>query len=367
MRIVHLANAYAPRSGGIRTTIHALGAGYRARGHELVLVAPGSTDSELGHAWGRLVTVRGPRVPFTAGYRAIVDRDRLIRTVERLEPDRLEVSDRFTLRPAGHWARCAGVPSLFFAHERLDGVLTTTARLPAGAARALADHHNRTTSRAFDTLVATTTYAALELERIGANVEHVPLGVDLGTFQPSGEPREAPTERVLVLCSRLSPEKRPDLAIDVVRELRNDPVPTRLVVAGDGPSRRALERRARGLPVTFLGHLADRSRVAALLADADAVLAPGPVETFGLAALEAMACGTPVVASSTSALAELVTDGAGALAAPTVAAMTAATRAVLAEPRVRTRALARRRAEQLPWSATVDRLLDLHAAARIAG
>ena len=56
----------------------------------------------------------------------------------------------------------------------------------------------------------------------------------------------------------------------------------------------------------MVGHLADRSSVAGLLASADVVMAPGPVETFGLAALEALACGTPVVAASTSAVAELV-------------------------------------------------------------
>src|SRR3712207_7820352 len=52
----------------------------------------------------------------------------------------------------------------------------------------------------------------------------------------------------------------------------------------------------------FAGHIADRSAVAALLASADVVVAPGPVETFGLAALEALACGTPVVVDQASAL-----------------------------------------------------------------
>ena len=68
-----------------------------------------------------------------------------------------------------------------------------------------------------------------------------------------------------------------------------------LVVAGDGSRRAALAYRAARLPVRFAGHIADRAAVAALLASADVVLAPGPVETFGLAALEALACGTPVV------------------------------------------------------------------------
>jgi alpha-1,6-mannosyltransferase len=44
VRIVHVANAYTPRSGGIRTTVHALGRGYRAAGHEFVLVVPGHLE-----------------------------------------------------------------------------------------------------------------------------------------------------------------------------------------------------------------------------------------------------------------------------------------------------------------------------------
>src|SRR6201991_4178047 len=69
-----------------------------------------------------------------------------------------------------------------------------------------------------------------------------------------------------------------------------------------------------GLPVRFLGHIADREELAALLATADVAIAPGPVETFGLAALEALASGTPVVVSSESALPEVIGDA--GIAAP---------------------------------------------------
>ncbi|RAB79093.1 glycosyltransferase, partial [Burkholderia multivorans] len=57
-----------------------------------------------------------------------------------------------------------------------------------------------------------------------------------------------------------------------------------------------------------------RDTVAGILASADVALAPGPHETFGLAALEALACGTPAVVSRTSALAEILTADSGATA-----------------------------------------------------
>jgi alpha-1,6-mannosyltransferase len=61
VRIVHVANAYTPASGGIRTTVHALGHGYRAAGHEFVLVVPGPRAGDEDLPWGRRVTLAGPR------------------------------------------------------------------------------------------------------------------------------------------------------------------------------------------------------------------------------------------------------------------------------------------------------------------
>jgi alpha-1,6-mannosyltransferase len=83
---------------------------------------------------------------------------------------------------------------------------------------------------------------------------------------------------------------------------------------GEGPLKAQLqtEARARRARIIWLPYESDRTRVANLLASADAVVSPGPVETFGLSALEAMACGTPVVSVNCGAGAELVRrSGAG--------------------------------------------------------
>lgn len=365
MRIVHVTNAYGPRSGGIRTTAHALGRGYRSRGHDFVLVVPGRTAVDEQHDWGRLVQLPGPLVPGTGGYRVLLDVPRVPATLDRLTPDRLEVSDRLSLRRVGVWGRRAGVPSLVIAHERVDGVLRAHLRLGERSARALADRHNAGTARMFDRIVATTRYAATEFDRIGVPTTHVPLGVDLDAFRPRvTADSEWPT---LVLCSRLSREKRPDLAVDALRVLVGRGLQVRLVVLGDGPVLPTLRRRARGLPVELLGHVRQRERVAQLLAEADVALAPGPVETFGLAALEALASGTPVVASSTSAVAELVTDGAGRCAPPDPEALADAVLDVLSWPVHLRRAAARRRAEEFPWAATTVAMLEIHASPTPAG
>ena len=358
LRVVHVANAYTPRSGGIRTTVHALGQGYRAAGHEFVLVVPGPRASDEDLPWGRRITLRGPRVPGSGGYSVLADLGRVRAILDALAPDRLEVSDRLTLRGLGRWASAAGVPSTVIAHERLDGVLRAFLPLGARGAQLAADRHNATTAERFDRIVTTTRFAAQEFARIGVPTDHVPLGVDLDQFQPGSRPtNDIP---VLVLCSRLSREKRPDLAVEALRVMLAGGFRARLIVAGSGPLTASMRRRAQGLPVELVGHLADRASIASLLGAADVVLAPGPVETFGLAALEALACGTPVVAASTSAVAELVEGDAGRSARPEAPALAAAVATLLAVPEARRRQAARARAETFPWSRTTDTMLALH-------
>ncbi|GAA2343124.1 glycosyltransferase [Streptomyces kunmingensis] len=369
LRIVRLANFVAPASGGLRTALRELGAGYRAAGHEPVLIVPGHRFSDVDRAQGRVLTLPGAPLPGTGGYRVLTERRRVTRLLEDLRPDRLEVSDRTTLRWTGEWARRARVPAVMVSHETAHGVLRTWG-MPDRAARRAADVLNSRTAHAYARVVCTTEWAEREFVRIGArNVVRAPLGVDLERCRPqdtdSGvrERHARVGEVLLVMCTRLSVEKRPSTGLDAVAELRRRGVPVRLVVAGDGPLRARLEQRARArrLPVDFLGHVADREALAALQAAADVCLAPGPAETFGLAALEALACGTPVVVSSSSALPEVV-GAAGAVAGDSGAAFAAAVQEVLGRPVQHRRKAARARAECFGWGAAVDAFLAAHEA-----
>ncbi|MFD4598648.1 glycosyltransferase [Streptomyces sp. NPDC058464] len=369
LRIVRLANFVAPASGGLRTALRELGKGFVAAGHESVLIVPGERYSDRYEEQGRVITLPGPLLPGTGGYRVLVDKKRVQSLLEHLAPDRLEVSDRTTLRWTGRWARRARIPAVMVSHETADGVLRTWG-MSENMSRRTADALNIRTAHTYARVVCTTEFAEREFIRIGArNVVRAPLGVDLTGRHPSLRDPDLRAryaredEALLVMCSRLSVEKRPGTAIDAVEALVRRGRRVILVVAGDGPLRERLEQRVRErrLPVTFLGHVSDRDSLGALQASADVALAPGPAETFGLAALEAMACGTPVVASASSALPEVI-GSAGATAADRGEAFADAVEMLLERPCDERRETARARAECFGWGTAVEAFLAAHDA-----
>ncbi|GAA1084559.1 glycosyltransferase [Tsukamurella strandjordii] len=362
MHIVQLANFYGPRSGGLRTAVDQLGAGYVTHGHRVTLVVAGAQQrDEVLESGVRRITVPGAKFFRVEGYRA-ANPVRIRRLLPRLDADSLEVSDRLTLRGMGPWARARGIGSVMISHERLDRMIALGAPRVAVWASDIA---NLGTARSYDTVVCTTPFAGEEFARIHApNVATVPLGVDLGTFHPgrataAARARWAQGADILLTQScRLSMEKHPARGIEVLRALLADGASARLVVAGGGAMLDELRRQATSLPVTFTGHLTDRDDLADLLACADVAVCPGPHETFGLSAMEALASGTPIVVSRNSALADIARADCGLPAADTAAAFATAVRSVLdgGDYRHATRA----RAEEFTWDRAVQTMLDLH-------
>ncbi len=144
------------------------------------------------------------------------------------------------------------------------------------------------------------------------------MGVDLIHFSPNNSNSESKVknayeQKILFACTRFSKEKDPDFLLDIARACKINGTQIQLVIAGSGPLAKKLVARAEkeDLPVSFIGFISDKNYLAQLLASADLFLAVGPIETFGLAALEALASGTPVICRDTSAITEIIDSKCG--------------------------------------------------------
>lgn len=362
VRIVQLANFVGPTSGGMKTAVEAIGAGYVDRGAERLLVLPGPRDDRWSTEHGDVVQVRAPRVG--DHYRLIVEPWRVLDVLEEFAPTSVEVHDKTTLLPVARWARRREVGAVLFSHERMSDMMAMRTRRDASAKVSIAVL-NRLLVRSFDRVVVTSDFARAELatvaESAGCPVRTVPLGVDLEQFRPARR-RSSDGPLRLVLAGRLSREKSPHLAVATAVELHRRGVDVVLDVYGTGPHLDELRDVADGAPVVFHGHVAGRAELAARLGAADVALSVCPGETFGLAVLEALACGTPVVTADVGGARELVDETCGAWAAPDPGPLADAVLRVAALPERGRRRAARRQAEEYPWTATVEAMLEVHAA-----
>jgi alpha-1,6-mannosyltransferase len=243
--------------------------------------------------------------------------------------------------------------------------------IPSSIRNRFVNWHNAKLASTFDVVIATTDFAAAEFIRIKAsNLRKVPLGVDLVGFNPANRSfklrRELlkDSEFLLVHCGRMSLEKEPQRSVQVIAELVNRGIDARLVIIGGGPLWKKIRKQSENLPIEMVGYVASREKVASYLAAADITLAPGPLETFCLSALESLASGTPVVASGSSAVGEILNINsikpAGAVAADN--GISFADEIVKLLKKGNLRKTARYQAEQFSWANTIDAMLEIHQA-----
>ena len=376
LAVLDVTKYYGDTTGGVRTYLNEKSAYVAARpALRHVLVVPGATDEVRDGEGTRTYRLAGPPIPTQPPYRFLHSAESLRRIVLQERPDLIEIGSPFLVpwvvrratrgldRPLV-WFYHGNVPRLISQHPGHDGALRA-------AGHRLAWSYVRRVSRLVRATLVASDFVAADLEREGvANAVRVPLGVDLQRFTPDRRERRSLVREALglgeapvaVYCGRFAREKHLDVLIRAWPAVERK-TGARLAFVGDGPSAAWF----RGLPgadrVTWLPFERDREQLADLLAAADLYVAPGPAETFGLAALEALASGTPVLSVDSGGVPELVRrSGAGALYAvgdegSLADAAIALLGGDLAELGRRGRTYAEREHE---WSAVFDRIFAVY-------
>ncbi len=327
LRIGLFTNNFRPLVNGLATSVETFAQDFKRAGHRVTVVAPRYAEGHRDD--GDVIRVPGLRapthhayvlpVPFWPGVRRAV----LARNL-----DVYHAQHPFLLgAAAGRWARATGRPLVFTYHTRYDRY----AHYVPGPARAIARLAVRGAlryARAADLVVAPAPSVARELGALGVRVpiEVIPTGVALPAIPPEGArcvrraelglPAGGP---VCLSVGRLAREKNQAFLLRAFRLTLCDVPTARLVLVGDGDDRPRLERLAGDLGirarVDFIGAL-PRARVTDYALAADLFLFPSTSETQGLAALEALGAGLPVIAVASEAAADLLADESAGILCP---------------------------------------------------
>jgi alpha-1,6-mannosyltransferase len=325
--VLDITEFFGDTTGGVRTYLLEK-AKFVQRDPTLrqVLVVPGARDEILEASGVRCYRLHGPSIPTQKPYRFMLATRSTTRIVAHERPDLIEVGSAWCAPWLVHLAtRRLQVPAVWFYHSNFPRIIAPrphAASWPRLTASALAWRYVRRLGKMVQATIAPCRAVARELESAGVeNVMQVPLGVDLERFNPSRRARAAETRRRLGLpegplalyVGRLAAEKDIDLVLSAWLEVERR-TGARLALVGAGPAATSLRRSPGGARALWLPYERDRDLLADLYAAVDLVVAPGSAETFGLAALEGLASGVPVLSADRGGVAETVErSGAGRL------------------------------------------------------
>lgn len=382
LRVLDVTEWYGDTSGGIRTYLHekARYIGERPWLSQVVVV-PGETD-EIREASGvRLYRLKGPPIPRQRPYRFMLATRSLTRIVQHEQPDILEIGSPFIVPWIMQRAtRRLDAPLICFHHTNVPQILGGRGQTRSPVSRVIegaAWRYMRRLDRLFPLTIVTSASAARDLAAHGIDrVARVPLGVDLAGFTPARRADRVETRQRLGLpegpligyAGRFAREKALDVLLDAWPAVERQSG-ARLVLAGAGPLAEQLRRHPYGPRVLFLPFEQDRERLADYLACLDVYVSPGPAETFGLAPLEALACGTPVLAPDAGGAADHVHgSGAGRVYRPGDAGSLAEEAVALLQSDLTTlgqrgRSFAER---EHGWSTVFERLMAVYETVRAA-
>ena len=300
MHLVDITMFYAAQGGGITTYLNAK-ADHLARqvGLDHTILSPN-------------VNLPGLPVPGLHGYRFPHGVEASARAMALLRPDLIEAGDASPCAwSALRASRRLGVPSVAFYHSDLHSLMAEHCGAFAAACTA---RYLRRLYGQFDLVLAPSRVMQTHLGELGVrSVALQPLGVDCAVFSPRRRDHALrarlglpPSARLLVYAGRFTPQKK--LAV-LARAVERLGAPYHLLLVGCGAPPPPSPR------MTVLPFERDPRALASVLGGCDLLVHPGDQETFGLIAIEAMACGIPVLGTG-GGVAELIDADCGLVVRP---------------------------------------------------
>ena len=371
---------FGETSGGIRTYLLAKARYVAARPHlRQTIVVPGAADEVEDDHGVRIMRLRGPAIPRHRPYRFMLATRSVSRIVQHERPQVIEVGSPF-LVPwiVRHAARHSAASLVYYHHTdvpRIAARAFSHARSQKWANELTWSYLRQIATRSAATIVATAGGAEELRRREFPRVMHIPLGVELSVFHPERRSLreqvraelQLPTGPLAVFAGRFAREKELEVVLSGWERVERE-TGARLLLVGAGPDEARLRAHPYGSRVLFRPFMHDRLALAELLAACDLYVAPGPAETFGLAAVEAMACGTPVLSVRSGAVAEHVERSGGGMTYELGDAgdVSRAAQSILSTDLSLWSARARSYAErEHDWTSVFDRLFAVYA--EIAG
>lgn len=309
LRIALFTETFLPKVDGIVSILRLMLRRFQEEGHEVIVFAPKGAPEE--YAGARVIGTSGISAPFYPELKLSVAGPRIWRNLQRFRPDIVHVLNPFVLGPFGLWfARRMRAPVVASFHT---DVARYAHHYGLGLFSPIVWNYMRFLHNQADVNLCPSTAVRSDLIQHGfRRVRWWHRGIDTEQFHPGPRDPELrarltdgnPDDFLILNVGRQAPEKNLDQLRDAIFPRSG----VRLALVGGGPGHESLKSHFAGTPTVFPGYLKGEELVNAYRA-ADAFIFPSTTETFGLVALEAMACGVPVIAARSGGILDTVVHG----------------------------------------------------------